>query len=74
MAELIDLAVEYRASGERCKSVLRQLKSRLKNGQLRSEEELELRRRITLVTAMARECLATANYLRRYHERRQSNE
>ena len=70
MADLIELAAEYRVCGLACKEVLKKLSVRLCSENLREEETIEIRRRITLVTAMARECLATSNYLKKYDERR----
>lgn len=71
MTDLIELAAEYRKCGVACKKTLATLAERLKKENLKPEEEIETRRRITLVTAMARECLATSNYLVKYYERRQ---
>jgi len=70
MADLIELAAEYRVCGLACKEALKKLSVRLHSENLREEETIEIRRRITLVTAMARECLATSNYLKKYDERR----
>ena len=70
MANLIELAAEYRVCGLACKDALKKLSVRLHSDDLRAEEAIEIRRRITLVTAMARECLATSNYLKKYDERR----
>ncbi len=70
MSTLLELSAQYRASGNACKARLREMTSKLEKEKLRPEEQIRLRREITIVTAMTRDCLATANYLKRYDERR----
>ncbi len=71
MLSLQELSAQYRISGKLCKKRMAELQEQLRSGSFSSNEEYELRRSITLLTAMSRECLATANYLRDYAERRQ---
>lgn len=71
MADLLELSSQYRESGAACKKALKELKCRLQDDELlRPEDLIELRRRITLVTAMARECIEISEYLKKYHGRR----
>jgi hypothetical protein len=71
MADMLELSMQYRISGLACKSKLSQLKTELGKENLPMSEELLLRREITLLTAMARECIETSLYLQHYFERRQ---
>ena len=71
MADMLELSYQYRISGLACKNRLKELKAKLENDNLRQEEIIELRRSVTMLTAMTRDCLATSNYLKRYHERRE---
>lgn len=71
MSDILELSQQYRISGIACKEKLAQLRSRLEKEDLSACEEIELKRSITLLTAMSRDCLATANYLKLYFERRE---
>ena len=70
MADILELSEQYRVSGIACRQRLQQLKAELDGDDLSFEEEIVLRRRITILTAMTRQCLETANYLEQYYERR----
>jgi len=63
---LQELSREYRESGEAVGRRARELEKRLSAGGLTQTEALELRRRIRLLSAMARDTIATSRYLRRY--------
>lgn len=71
MSSLWELAAQYRVSGQVCKNRLRELQERIQKDGLGASEEYELRRNITMLTAMSRDCIATSNYLKSYAERRQ---
>lgn len=71
MSDILELADQYRMSGLACKHKLKEMRIKLEKDCLRPEEAIELRRNITMLTAMTRDCLATSNYLKRYHERRE---
>ncbi|NLV86124.1 MAG: hypothetical protein GX025_02740 [Clostridiales bacterium] len=71
MSDLMELAVQYRISGLACKDKLCELKSRLTNEEFSAGEIYELKRNITMLTAMSRDCIATSNYLKAYSERRE---
>lgn len=71
MPDILELSAQYRNSGLSCRKKLKEMNARLKNDRLRPEEAIELRRNITMLTAMTRDCIAISNYLRQYHERRE---
>lgn len=69
MSDILELAAQYRYTGAACREKLRRAQRAL--GECGDfSEELRLRRDITMLTAMSRDCTATANYLRGYAERR----
>lgn len=70
MANIMELSTQYRIAGTACKEKLRRAQRMLAICES-FEEEMELRREITMLTAMSRDCTATANYLRTYAERRE---
>lgn len=71
MSDILEMSQQYRISGIACKEKLTELRSRLEGETLSPSDEIELKRSITLLTAMSRECLATSNYLKLYFERRE---
>lgn len=71
MTDLLELSIQYRSSAALCKAKTREIKALMDLGGLDNEREITLRREVTLLTAMTRECVATANYLKNYFERRQ---
>ncbi len=70
MANMLELSVEYRAVGIRCRKRLLELEKQLRDDNP-EYNEYELKREITMLTAMSRDCIATSNYLRAYFERRE---
>lgn len=74
MSNILDMSAQYRCSGNACRAKLKEVSLRLERGGLRPSEMIELRRRKTMLSAMTRECIATANYLEHYHERREKLE
>lgn len=70
MADMLELSVEYRAVGIRCRKRLLELEKQLRDDNP-EYNEYELKREITMLTAMSRDCIATSNYLRAYFERRE---
>lgn len=71
MSDILELSAQYKISGVACRDKLKEINARLDRGPLRPGEAIELRRRKTMLTAMARDCIATSNYLKNYHERRE---
>ena len=67
--KLSELAKEYRISGEKCRKRAKELNALIQNGGLSESEKLMLRRRLTIITAMARETIETANKLAGYYGR-----
>lgn len=70
MADMLELSTQYRAVGIGCRSRLLELERLLRCGEFDCSE-YELKREITMLTAMSRDCIATSNYLRAYFERRE---
>lgn len=73
MADMIELSAQYRMTGAACREKLRRAQAALAVC-ASFEHEMELRREITMLTAMSRDCTATANYLMAYAERRETLE
>ncbi len=71
MSDLMELAAQYRVSGLACKDKLCELKDRLENREFSAIEIYELKRNITMLTAMSRDCIAISNHLKAYSERRE---
>ncbi|MEF9970992.1 MAG: hypothetical protein RRY47_02090 [Oscillospiraceae bacterium] len=71
MADILELAAQYRVSGIACRNRLFELRHMLHREDFSMLDEFELRREITLLTAMSRDCIATSNYLKLYFERRE---
>lgn len=71
MSDILQLSAQYRVSGMACRKRLAELKRRLEDEDLSANDQIELRRKITMLTAMSRDCLATSNYLRKYYEGRE---
>lgn len=71
MADLLMLSKEYRNIGQTCRIRLKELKNRLDEEDFAGDDIYDLRHRITMLTAMSRDCIATANFLKEYHERRE---
>lgn len=70
MATILELSAQYRKCGIECKYALCMMKQKLENKEFDDMDEVEVRRRITMLTAMSRDCIATSNYLKKYSERR----
>lgn len=70
MADILELSIQYRDSGMACRYKLIELRHRLDSDDLPFEEKVEVKRQITMLTAMSRDCIAISNYLRLYSERR----
>lgn len=69
MADILELSIQYRSTGAACREKLRRTQRALAEcGDF--SQEIKLRRDITMLTAMSRDCTETANYLRGYAERR----
>lgn len=66
---LYELAVEYRESGERCRRRVRELQDELDREAMGETERLLLRRRISVLSAMERDAIATSRYLEHYYGR-----
>lgn len=70
MADMLELSNQYRAVGISCRRRLLELE-RLLRDNYSERNEYELKREITMLTAMSRDCITTSNYLRAYFERRE---
>ena len=66
---LTELSIEYRSIGETCRARLREQERALRCPGLSEAERALTRRRITLLTAIVREMIATSIYLERYYGR-----
>ena len=73
MADMLELSVQYRTVGIKCRKRLLELEKLIRDDDF-SRSEYELKREITMLTAMTRDCIATSNYLKSYFERRQQLE
>lgn len=69
---LKELANQYRQSGEAVRRRARELETQLSRPGLTKNEKLDLRRRIGMLNAMARDTIATARYLERYYRKERS--
>lgn len=65
-----ELAVQYRESSEKCRRRQMELKSIMLTALMSETERLLLRRRIYMLGSMAREAMATSNYLKNYYGKR----
>ena len=70
MANILELSEQYRCVGVKCRQRRLELEKRLQNEAM-DLRRFELQREITMLTAMSRDCVATANYLKAYFERRE---
>ncbi|MEA4896039.1 MAG: hypothetical protein VB064_12395 [Oscillospiraceae bacterium] len=70
MADMLELSAQYRAVGISCRRRQLELEKQL-GSDIQERNEYELKREITMLTAMSRDCIATSNYLRAYFERRE---
>ena len=65
--KLIELSKEYRRSGEMCRGRIRELRAELDGGRATGSERLVLQRRLTVLSAMARDTIEMSNKLKRYY-------
>ena len=65
--KLIEMSKEYRKSGELCRGRVREIKAELERGNAKGGEKLVLQRRLTVLSAMARDTIELSNKLRRYY-------
>lgn len=65
---LLELSRQYRLSGELCRERVALLKPRIADENISEQERLLLRRRVTILTAMARETIAISRLLEKYYE------
>lgn len=70
MADMLELSAQYRAVGVNCRKKLLETERLLRDNNC-EYNEYELKREITMLTAMSRDCIATSNYLKAYFERRE---
>jgi len=68
--DLWNLSVQYRESGEQIRARVRQLREEV-DQPMSETERLALRRRIVILSSMAREAIATSNYLRNYYTKKE---
>ena len=74
MSELMEMSAQYRETGIACRGRMKEKRRRLQSGKCGFYEELELKRSITMLTAMSRDCMEIAKYLKDYCERRDRRE
>ena len=74
MPNLLEMSAQYREAGTACRGRMREKRKRLQSGGCGFYEELELKRSITMLTAMSRDCMETSKYLKDYCERREKRE
>ena len=70
MADILELSEQYRCVGVKCRQRRLELERKLQS-EVKDMQKFELQREITMLTAMSRDCVATANYLKAYFERRE---
>lgn len=64
---LTELSAQYRESGEKCRRRVEELRLILETEPMSETERLILRRRIYIIAGMARQTIATSNYLKNYY-------
>ena len=64
---LTELSVQYRESGEKCRRRVEELLLELRTQPMSETERLLLRRRIYILSTMAKQTIATGRYLGRYY-------
>lgn len=69
---LNELAEQYRDSSDACRARVSMLRRELGAFHGSETQKIRLRRRITILTEMAREASATAKYLERYYIKEKS--
>ena len=69
--DLKTMALEYAAGGQACRKRAEELRRRLSQEESGEMEKLRLRRRIQILTTMARDSIAISRYLERYYDRRE---
>ena len=70
MSDMLELSAQYRAVGINCRKKLVELERLLHENDC-VQNEYELKREITMLTAMWRDCITTSKYLKAYFERRE---
>ncbi len=64
---IAELSGEYRKSGEACRIRAEELETRLKREKMCEMDKMRLRRKISMLTNMARDAIATSRYLENYY-------
>ena len=64
---IAELSGEYRKSGEVCRIRSEELETRLKREKMCEMDKMRLRRKISMLTNMARDAIATSQYLENYY-------
>lgn len=64
---IAELSGEYRKSGELCRVRAEELSEKLKKEKMCEMDKLRLRRKIHMLSNMARDAIATSNYLENYY-------
>ena len=73
MPDMLELWAQYRTVGANCRKKLLETEKLLHDNNC-GHNEYELKREITMLSAMTRDCIATSNYLKAYFERREQLE
>lgn len=72
--KLSELAAEYKVSAERCRERVKELEHILSTEAMGETERLLMRRRVTILTGMARETRSVSKYLENYYGGRRNEE
>ena len=64
---LLEMSAEYRESGEKCRRRVRELNAILSTEVMGETERLLLRRRVSILSTMARDAIAISRYLENYY-------
>jgi len=72
---LSKMAKEYRESGEKCRSRVKELTTILETEYMSETERILMRRRVSVLSTMARDAIAISRYLENYYgeKRRAAN-
>jgi hypothetical protein len=70
---LLEMSAEYRESGEKCRCRVRELNTILSTEAMGETERLLLRRRVSILSTMARDAIAISRYLENYYGGKKRN-
>ena len=70
---LLEMASEYRESGEKCRQRVKELNTILSTEVMGETERLLLRRRVSILSTMARDAIGISRYLDNYYGGKKRN-